>query len=68
MTAVVVTGASCDDPTGGHLRTISWRCPLQKVAGLKGHTDPLQLRRPLTPRGLRWLTMTKEESSIDPER
>ena len=44
------------------------RSPSQKVAGLKGHTDPPQLLRSLASRWLRWLAMIMEASSIDSER
>ena len=49
-------------------RSTSRRGPSQKVDRLKGHTDQLQLPKPLALRGLRWLTMIMEASSIDLER
>jgi len=42
-------------------------CP-QKFDKFQRQTDLSQLRRPLTPRWIRWLTMSMNASSIDPEQ
>ena len=53
MIAAVVTGATCDDPTGGHPEeNFLEGVLLRKLTGLKGHADQLQLLRSLTPRWL----------------
>jgi len=66
--AALVTGATCNDPMNDFPKVNFLEGPPKKVAGLKGHTDQLQLLRSLAPRWLRWLKMIMKESSINLER
>ena len=67
-TADLVTGATCNDPTGDCPKVNSLNKSSLESGKVQGQTDRSQLLQFLPPRWLRWVTMIMKASSIDPER